>query len=236
MSTGDSPPIIQLRDVCFAYRRLLSATDQRQTLCDINFDLYRGETLGVVGGNGAGKSTVLRLLAGVMIPSRGEILKAAEIRCSLLSLGVGFMMDLTGEDNVVLSLMLQGFSKRQALSRVSAIREFSELGSAFYERVRTYSSGMRSRLTFSTALSTDSDVLLIDEVLAVGDQEFRKKARAALNEKISGEQTVVLVSHSAEVIREVCDRTVWMHAGRVQRAGRTEVVMDAYERDFSPSL
>lgn len=228
MSVTNAHPIMKIVDLCFRYPGKGSA--KAQILQDVSFDLFPGETLGVIGTNGAGKSTLLRLLTGVMNPTNGLIIKSPETRCGLLSLGVGFMADLTGADNVVISLMLQGFTKAEARALIPEIQEFSELGAAFQERVKTYSAGMRSRLTFSTALHARSDILLIDEVLSVGDVLFRRKARNALTQRIKSEQTVVYVSHSEATVKELCDRTLWIEQGRVEALGPTADVLEAFSR------
>lgn len=233
MSGAASEPIMRVVDLCFRYRG--GGAAKAATLQNISFDLFPGETLGVIGHNGAGKSTLLRLLTGVMNPASGFVETAPGTRCGLLSLGVGFMVDLTGEDNVVISLMLQGFSEAAARELLSEIREFAELGDAFYERVKTYSSGMRSRLTFSTALCMKSDVLLIDEVLAVGDASFRSKARAALTQRIKSDQTVVYVSHSEKTVKELCDSVLWIEHGKIAALGPAEDVLEAYARRLEMS-
>lgn len=224
-------PAIVVKQVSFSYRH--QGSTDLITLQDINFDVVRGETLGVVGRNGAGKSTLLRLLAGVLEPASGAVHRAPGVRCGLLSLGVGFMPDLTGADNVVISLMLQGLTRAEARSRLQEIAEFSDLGDAFYNRVKTYSSGMRSRLTFSTALFNSADVLLIDEVLSVGDGAFRQKAHRALRDKISGDQTVVFVSHVESAVQQHCDRVVWIEEGKVLLVGETAEVLENYRQSFS---
>lgn len=230
MSEAKAQPLLQVVDLCFRYRG--GGASKAQTLQDVSFELFPGETLGVVGNNGAGKSTLLRLLTGVMSPSSGSIARAPEVRCGLLSLGLGFMVDLTGEDNVVMSLMMQGFTRPSAKALLPAIHDFSELGDAFFERVRTYSAGMRSRLTFSTALHFHSEILLIDEVLSVGDASFRKKARTALTQRINSDQTVVYVSHSEATVRELCDRALWIERGEVIALGATETVLQAYSNSL----
>lgn len=220
MTGANDKPLMQVVDLCFQYRG--RAKVGKQTLQGITFDLFQGETLGVVGGNGAGKSTLLRLLTGVMSPTSGTIIKEPGIRCGLLSLGVGFMNDLTGADNVVMTLMLQGFTESSARALLYKIQEFSELGDAFNERVKTYSSGMRSRLTFSAALHSRCEVLLIDEVLSVGDASFKDKARAALTERINSDQTVVYVSHSEGTVKALCNRALWIEEGQMQAIGATD--------------
>lgn len=228
MTDAGDKPLMQVEGLCFRYRGKAKAG--RQTLEGITFDLFQGETLGVVGRNGAGKSTLLRLITGVMSPTSGTIIKEPGIRCGLLSLGVGFMNDLTGADNVVMTLMLQGFTESSARALLDEIQEFSELGDAFNERVKTYSSGMRSRLTFSAALHSRCEVLLIDEVLSVGDASFKAKARAALTEKINSDQTVVFVSHSEEIVRVLCDRALWIEEGQIRAIGAAGDVLDEFSK------
>ena len=228
MTDPYTQPVLQVVDLHFRYR---AGSDMKaQTLQGVSFDLFPGETLGVIGNNGAGKSTLLRLLTGVMKPTSGLIIKAPGVRCGLLSLGVGFMVDLTGADNVIMSLMLQGLTEKSARALLPEIQEFSELGDAFHERVKTYSAGMRSRLTFSAAIHASSDILLIDEVLSVGDASFRKKARTALTERIKSDQTVVYVSHAEGAVKELCDRAVWIDQGKVAAAGATAHVLEAYSQ------
>lgn len=224
--------VLSVESVGFDYA--LTKANALGVLHDVSFDLHRGETVGVVGRNGSGKSTLLRLLAGVFQPSAGTITVHSNMRCSLLSLGVGFLNDLSGTDNVTISLMLQGLTRSQIRFALPQIRDFSELGDNFERRVKTYSSGMRSRLTFSTALFADADILLVDEVLAVGDGAFKEKAKKALREKISGQQTVVLVSHSESAIAELCNRAVWMEQGQVVSLGDTAGVLEQYRRSYQP--
>lgn len=224
--------MLSLENVSFAYAHKRNTRESIKVLEEVSFDLRLGETVGVIGRNGAGKSTLLRLLAGVLQPSAGTIRVRNNLRCSLLSLGVGFLNDLSGTDNVTISLMLQGFIEPEIRVALPQIREFSDLGEAFEDRVSTYSSGMRSRLTFSTALFAMADVLLIDEVLAVGDGHFKKKASKALKEKISGQQTVVLVSHSEGSIANLCDRVIWIENGRIVLLGDTTDVLDQYHLSY----
>lgn len=234
MSVVTRTPILELKSVSFSYHD--SQGTRKDTLSEVSFELFPGETLGVVGHNGSGKSTLLRLLAGVMNPCAGEVLKEAGVRCSLLSLGVGYMNDLTGADNVVLNLILQGMTELQARALLPEIQAFADLDNAFYGRVKAYSSGMRSRLTFSAALYSHPDILLIDEVLAVGDGNFKAKARAALSERIKGDQTVIFVSHSESAVRNMCDRVLWLDGGQVRMYGATEVVLEEYEGTFNKGM
>ena len=209
---------------------LASAGDSQrhQALAGLNLDIARGERVGLVGRNGAGKSTLLRIMAGIYPPVSGTVWRAPELSIALLSLGLGFKNELTGRENALLAAVLQGMSKSDARLRLSAIGDFTELGRFYDEPVKTYSSGMRSRLGFATGLLLDTDILLLDEILSVGDHGFRKKARDALTEKLTAERTVILVHHAERAIREVCTRAVWLERGSIKHDGPVEPVLDAY--------
>ncbi|WP_421722113.1 ABC transporter ATP-binding protein [Alloalcanivorax xenomutans] len=201
-------PVISVRNVGIRYKRtgsLFHRARYHQVFEGLNFELYRGETLGIVGHNGAGKSTLLRALAGIIKPDSGEVINHG-VTVSLLSLQAGFDGELPGSDNAILSAMLLGYTRRQALDRLNQIAEFSELGEFMHEPVKTYSSGMRSRLGFSVAMFLAPDVLLLDEVLSVGDKDFRQKSEREMFKKMHSNQTVVLVSHSDQLIQRNCDR------------------------------
>lgn len=205
-----------------------------QVLDGVSLRLRRGETLGIIGRNGAGKTTLLRLMAGILAPSRGQVWRKPGTSCSLLTIGLGFQPSLSGRDNARLSAMLQGASRREAENYLADIHEFSELGRSFDEPVKTYSAGMRARLGFTTALMTHVDVLLIDEVLGVGDAAFRQKASTAMRNKVGGDQTVVLVSHMAEQVRQLCGRAVLLEEARVKAEGEVDGVLEAYANQATP--
>lgn len=195
----------------------------------LNLDILEGEKLGVMGRNGCGKSTLMRLLAGIYSPDEGSITYSRkDCHVELLSLGVGFEGNLSGADNAVLNGMLMGKSRHHMLSRLDAIREFSGLNEFFDMPVYTYSSGMALRLGFSVAMETDPDVLLVDEVLGVGDEVFGKKSEAALKEKFTGDRTVVLISHDAGTVTRLCSRAVWLEKGRILAEGAPEEVAAKY--------
>jgi lipopolysaccharide transport system ATP-binding protein len=196
---------------------------------DVSLRLAQGDRLGVIGRNGAGKSTLLRVIAGILSPDRGRI-RRARVSCQLLALALGFVPHLSGRDNAILSGLLLGLRRREITARLPAIREFSELGAFFEEPIATYSAGMNMRLAFSVAMQAEPDVLLIDEVLSVGDAAFQEKSRAAMRERTGEGRTIVLVSHDEEQIRDRCNRVVWIEHGRSVLEGSRDEVFAAYHR------
>jgi lipopolysaccharide transport system ATP-binding protein len=223
-------PLIQLSDVSLSFTSFsLFRRSRFQALSDVSFAVYPGETFGIVGRNGCGKSTLLQILADGVAPDAGVITKNKNLRSALLTVGLGFNKQLTGRDNAILSLMLQGASRAGAMDRLAAIKEFSELGDFFEKPVKTYSSGMRARLGFSTALEAKVDLLLIDETLSVGDKSFNEKAERAMLDKMSGLQTVIFVSHNASQVERLCERAVWLERGEVMLEGATASVTEAYD-------
>ncbi|MBM7585763.1 ABC-type polysaccharide/polyol phosphate transport system ATPase subunit [Bacillus pakistanensis] len=193
----------------------------------LDFEVQKGEVLGVIGRNGSGKSTLLKILSGLITPDKGEFDVKGNLPV-LLSLGAGFEPDLSGKENIYLNGLLLGQTKSEIDEKMNEIVDFSELGDFIYEPVRTYSSGMRSRLAFSIAITIDPNVLLIDEVLGVGDQSFRDKSKDAILEKIKQNRTVILVTHSASLVREICDRVVWIHLGEQKEIGTVDEVVPKY--------
>lgn len=194
---------------------------------EVSLTLRRGERLGVIGRNGAGKSTLLRVLAGILTPDRGTVTRKP-VSVQLLALALGFVPYLTGRDNAVLSGLMLGLRRSDIKSRLAAIKDFSELGDFFEQPIATYSSGMVMRLGFSVAIQVDPDVLLIDEVLSVGDAEFREKSGQALRERINDGRAVVLVSHDESQIASICDRVLWIEEGRSVMEGPRDDVFAAY--------
>ena len=196
----------------------------------VTFSVEKGEILGIIGKNGSGKSTLLRAIAGVFAPNAGSIdLKGNSV--SLMSLGVGFKDTLTGRDNIYLSGMLLGFSEEQIRAREAEIIDFAELGEFIDMPVRTYSSGMYSKLAFSITSNLETDIILVDEVLSVGDEQFQKKSLRKMENLIRDkDRTVIIVSHSIETLEKLCDRVLWLHDGMVRAIGETESVLREYER------
>jgi len=231
-----SAPLVSLEHVGIAFSTHLRIGSQRfWALEDVNLTLNRGDRLGLIGRNGAGKSTLLRTIAGILAPDRGRI-QRAPVSCQLLSLSVGFLPHLSGRDNAVLSGLMLGLQRREIVRRLPAILEFSELGDFFEEPISTYSTGMTSRLGFSVAMQVDPDILLIDEILSVGDAEFKEKSGRALHEKMHNGTTVVFVSHDEKAIGRVCSRALWIEHGRDVMYGAVDEVIAAYQEAPSASL
>ncbi len=196
----------------------------------VSFSVEKGKIVGIVGRNGSGKSTLLRAIAGVFSPDKGEI-KTYNNSISLLALGVGFQSNLTGFENIYLSGLLLGFTEQEVKSKIKEIIEFSELGNFIYKPVRTYSSGMHSKLAFSITAILEADIILIDEVLSVGDINFKEKSYNKMKELILDEtKTVVIVSHSLQTIDDLCDSAIWLEQGKIIEYGIAKDVTRNYAR------
>lgn len=204
--------------------------DKFWALRDVSFDLYHGETLGIIGRNGAGKSTLLRVLSGIISPDRGIIKYYGDNRISLLSLQAGFVPYLTGRENIRLGGLLMGMTRGQIAASMQQIIEFSGLAAFIDQPISTYSSGMRARLGFALVFQADPQILLIDEVLGVGDTEFRKKSGEAMRQRLRSNKTIVLVSHSPATITQFCDRAVWIENGEKRMEGPATEVLACYEQ------
>ena len=221
--------IMELSDVSVRYksRKSFFRHEYFTALDRISFSVKKGETLGVIGTNGCGKSTLLKVLANIYGIDGGTITWNCK-QVSLLALSLGFDAELTGRDNAIISGMLLGGRKREVLDKLEDIIEFSELKHFIDKPIRTYSNGMRARLGFSVAINMRSELLLIDEVMGVGDGRFRQKAESAMIDKINSEQTVVLVSHSLLQVKKLCDRVLWLHDGKVKIVGHADSVLKQY--------
>jgi lipopolysaccharide transport system ATP-binding protein len=230
--------VISLQDVGVRYRRtgsLFRRSSYFDALQSVFLDIYPGETLGILGRNGAGKSTLLRIISGVIRPDNGRVINRG-VSVSLLALQAGFDHNLSGRDNAVFSGMLQGYSRRQVEARLDEICVYSELGDFFDEPVRTYSTGMRARLGFSITTIISPDVLLVDEVLGVGDKHFREKAERSMVAKLHSQQTVVLVSHSHQQIARLCDRAVLIDGGTSCATGTPDKILRLYEERLQSGI
>lgn len=204
-----------------------------EALRDISFEVYKGESLGIIGRNGAGKSTILGLIAGVLLPSKGRIEVKGRVS-PLLELGAGFHPELTGIENIMLNGILLGLTRKEVLKKMDEIIEFAELSDFIDQPVRVYSSGMLTRLGFSVVSSLDPDILLVDEVLAVGDINFQKKCMDRMKAFKANGVTMVLVSHSMSGIEGLCDRVLWIDEHTVKMTGKPDEVIAGYMKAISP--
>lgn len=196
----------------------------------VSIEVKKGECLAIIGKNGAGKSTLLSLLAKIYKPTSGSLKVNGRV-APLLELGAGFHPDLTGIENVYFNAVILGLTREQVKERLPSIVEFSELGEAVQAPVRTYSSGMMARLGFSIAVHVDADILIVDEVLAVGDQHFERKCLKRVEEFREQGGTILLVSHQLDTVKEFADRCVWLSNGVVQMNGSPAEVIEVYERE-----
>jgi lipopolysaccharide transport system ATP-binding protein len=240
-----STPSIQFYDVVQRFRIIRERSDtlrevfakitRRQTsyhdflaLKHVSFSVEQGEMVGIIGRNGSGKSTMLKIIAGVYAPSSGRVQVQGKI-APLIELGAGFHHELTGRENILLNGLLLGLSKKEVIEREPRIVEFAELGDFIDAPVKQYSSGMYMRLAFSVAIEVDPDILLIDEILAVGDTRFRQKCMDRIRQFRSAGKTIVFVSHDLNTIRELCDRVLLIHRGELLADGPPASVISRYE-------
>lgn len=233
---------VEVKDVCINYRIMQNVTvrhnlfqkhsreEMFEAVKNVSFLVEKGGILGIIGKNGSGKSTLLRAIAGVFSPNSGSIdLKGHTV--SLMALGVGFKDNLTGRDNISLSGMLLGFSEQQIYDKMQEIIDFAEIGDFIDRPVRTYSSGMHSKLAFAITAMLETDIMLVDEVLSVGDERFKKKSLNKMKELINDkDRTVIIVSHSIDTLKSLCDRVMWLHDGVVREIGEPEAVLDNYTK------
>lgn len=198
-------------------------------LSDVNFDVKKGEVVGFVGSNGAGKSTLLKVIAGVMKPTKGNVEIGGNI-CPMIELGAGFDMDLTARENIFLNGAVLGYTKQFIEEKFQEIVEFSELKDFLDVPVRNFSSGMVARLAFSIATVVDPEILIVDEILSVGDIAFQQKSENKMRSMIGGGTTVLFVSHSLNQIKTLCDRVVWLDHGHVKEVGPSKEICEEYEK------
>lgn len=232
---------IEVEDLCINYRGLKkysikqnllkgkrNKAEDFEAVKHVSFKLEKGEILGLIGKNGSGKSTMLKAIAGIFSPNSGTI-NLHNNTVSLLSIGVGFQQELTGRENILLSGMLLGFSEKEINERMDEIIEFAELGKFIDAPVRTYSSGMHSKLAFSITAILETDIILIDEVLSVGDAKFKAKSFNKMKELINDkDRTVIIVSHSNETISGLCNKVLWLNDGELIKYGPTAEVLKEY--------
>lgn len=208
-------------------------TTEFEAVRGISFEVKRGEIVGIIGKNGSGKSTTLRAIAGIFSPDEGSIDLDSD-SVALLSIGVGFQKKLSGRENIFLSGMLLGYPEEKIKEKMDAIIEFSELGDFIDMPVKTYSSGMFSKLAFAITVVLEPDIMLVDEVLSVGDAKFKKKSFKKMKEIIADEnRTVVIVSHNTETLKKTCSRIIWLHEGKIKMMGTVDEVLPVYDEFMS---
>lgn len=213
-------------------RRQADVFDEFWALRGVSFEVPAGTTLGLIGANGAGKSTMLKVLSRILVPDRGSVKVDGRVS-ALLELGAGFHPELSGRENVFLNGTILGMTHAELTRRFDSIVEFSGLEHAIDNAVKTYSSGMQARLGFAVAVSIEPDILIVDEVLAVGDEQFQRRCLERMNELRSGGRTAIFVSHGLGQVQQICDKAVWLDKGTVAADGDTEEVINAYLRSVT---
>lgn len=197
---------------------------------NVSFTVEKGETIGLIGHNGAGKSTMLKIISRIMKPTEGTVIVRGNV-VPMLELGSGFDHDMTGRENIFLNGAILGYSEEFLKSKLQEIIDFSELGDFIDMPIRNYSSGMLARLAFSVASVVNPEILIVDEILSVGDADFQEKSHQRMLELMGGGTTVLFVSHDLGQIREMCNKVVWLEHGKVQMYGSTQEICDAYEKN-----
>lgn len=210
--------------------RKRNSYETKEILSDISIVINKGETVALIGVNGSGKSTLLKLMTKIIYPNKGKIIINGKLT-SLLELGAGFHPDFSGRENIYFNASIFGLTRAEIDKRIDKIIEFSELGSFIDNPVRTYSSGMYMRLAFSVAINVDADILLIDEILAVGDQHFQEKCYEKLKELKKEGKTIVIVTHDLNSVRNLCDRAIWINKGRVKMDDSAKKVVESYLKE-----
>jgi ABC-type polysaccharide/polyol phosphate transport system ATPase subunit len=219
----DKPSTLKERLVFWNHKK----AETRTVLDNINIDIKKGETVALIGVNGSGKSTLLKLMTRIIYPTKGTVQTKGKLT-SLLELGAGFHPDFTGRENIYFNASIFGLTKKEIDKRLDDIIAFSELEEFIDNPVRTYSSGQYMRLAFSIAINVDAEILLIDEILAVGDQHFQDKCFAKLKELRDSDKTIVIVSHALDSLKELCTRGIWIDEGKVQKDGNINEVIEEY--------
>ena len=215
----------------FSFKKKKQKKEEFWALNDVSFDVKKGEVIGFIGSNGAGKSTLLKIIAGVMKPTKGKVEVHGNI-CPMIELGAGFDMDLTARENIYLNGAVLGYSKEFIREKFDEIVEFSELKDFLNVPIRNFSSGMVARLAFSIATVVDPEILIVDEILSVGDIAFQAKSEAKMKSMIGGGTTVLYVSHSVNSIKSICDRAVWLDHGKIVKIGNAAEVCDEYSKNM----
>ena len=247
-TTDPSNVAIELKNVSLSFKigndkidnlkeyviRTIKRTKEKKTIFkatdNVSFKIYKGEKIGLIGFNGAGKSTLLKIISGVYAPDEGEVIINGNI-APLLSLGAGFDKNYSGRENIFLNGAILGYDEKFLKSKYDEILEFSELGDFINLPVKNYSSGMLSKLGFSIATIVEPDILILDEVLGVGDITFKKKSKEKLQSLMASNTTVLLVSHTISEVRNICDKAIWIEEGRVREIGEVNYICDKYEAE-----
>ena len=219
-------PTLQEYAIRWLKRRSVSFTDFN-ALDNISFSIKQGETVGIVGANGAGKSTLLKVISRVIRPTQGRVFLRGRI-APLLELGAGFDYEMTGRENIFLNGAVLGFSRKEMATRLNRIVEFSGISDFIDAPIRTYSSGMVARLGFAVATDIQPEVLIIDEVLSVGDAEFQQKSSARISQYHNNGSTILIVSHNSTAIKQLCDRVIWLERGSIKMVGNANNIVDQY--------
>lgn len=219
----DKPQTLKERFVFWNHKK----SESRTVLDNINLEIKKGETVALIGVNGSGKSTLLKLMTKIIYPTKGTVETKGKLT-SLLELGAGFHPDFTGRENIYFNASIFGLTRKEIDKRINDIIAFSELEEFIDNPVRTYSSGQYMRLAFSVAINVDAEILLIDEILAVGDQHFQEKCFDKLKELRDSDKTIVIVSHALETIKDLCTRGIWINEGKIQMDGKIDKVIDEY--------
>lgn len=228
---SEPAPCISVQDVYLKYRRgkLFKKAREFHAINGISFEVFMGDSLAIIGGNGAGKSTMLRLLANIIEPDKGKVVNHG-VNVTLLALGAGVAPECTGRSNAVIQAMLQqNISRKKAEDLIPKVIKFAELEMFIDEPFKFYSDGMRARLNFAVATQIKSDVLLVDEIISVGDMYFREKSRKAMIEKFESGETVVVVSHDLDIVKRTCSRAIWLEKGKLKMDGPVAEVVDKYK-------
>lgn len=213
--------------ILFFSKKNREKNDILEVLKDINLEIKKGETVALIGTNGSGKSTLLKLMTKIIYPNKGTITTNGKLT-SLLELGAGFHEDFTGRENIYFNASIFGLTRAEIDKKIDEIIEFSELGDFIDNPVRTYSSGMYMRLAFSVAINVQAEIILIDEILAVGDQHFQDKCFKKLMELKESGKTIVIVTHNIGQVKQICDRAIWLYKGEVRMDGAVSKVLDEY--------
>lgn len=217
-----------LKEFCVRWMKHDLKSEDFWALSGISFEVEKGDEIGIIGHNGAGKSTLLKVISGIMKPTKGSVEAHGNI-VPMLELGSGFDFELSGRENIYLNGAILGYSEEFLNNKYQEIVDFSELGNFIESPLRTYSSGMLARLAFSVACVVEPEILIVDEILSVGDADFQEKSRARMMGLMAGGTTVFFVSHSLEQIREMCNKVLWLEHGEVQQFGKTKEICNLYE-------